>query len=279
MSSTNNLDASSSLINNDHQTPSTPTPPTKQTQSKSSTTSSVINTNTNNNNNNTAAGEYLLERLRILLNRLQSTTEILHNWPETQGDSAKAHVETCSELITSIRKIVLGVRSVERHVNGTGTGLTPSSTCSSSSNTSQLASISPEALIAFQTSLDTKCPIPLDLLDLLDVSTTTTATSNTSSIFGLNPQVYIRGLLKESIRQLAGLERRKHALNMLATSIEEGMIVMNSSSKKKEEGKVEEEERTTDGKEEKNVKRKRAYDKNNIEGEAERVQKIQRVAN
>ena len=275
MSSTNLDAASSSLINNDHQTPSssTPSPPTKQTQSKSSTTSSVINTN---NNNNTAAGEYLLERLRILLNRLQSTTEILHNWPETQGDSAKAHVETCSELITSIRKIVLGVRSVERHVNGTGTGLTPSSTCSgsssNSSNTPQLASISPEALIAFQTSLDTKCPIPLDLLDLLDVSTTTTATSNTSSIFGLNPQVYIRGLLKESIRQLAGLERRKHALNMLATSIEEGMIAMNSSEKK-EGGKVEE-EGTTDGKEEKNVKRKREYDKNNIEGEGESVKKI-----
>ena len=74
------------------------------------------------NGNNIAAGKYLLERLRILLHRLQSTTEILQNWPETQaqGDSAKVHADTATDLIASIRKIVLGLRSVERHVNGTG---------------------------------------------------------------------------------------------------------------------------------------------------------------
>ena len=73
--------------------------------------------------------------------------------------------------------------------------------------------VSKEALEAFRTSLDDKCPIPLDLLDLLDVG----------QPFGLNPQCYARGLMKESMRQLAGLERRKRALAMLAQSIELGM--------------------------------------------------------
>jgi hypothetical protein len=49
------------------------------------------------NNSNTAAGEYLLERLRILLNRLQAATEILHKWPEADGDSAKIHNDTATE--------------------------------------------------------------------------------------------------------------------------------------------------------------------------------------
>ena len=166
--------------------------------------------------NNTAAGEYLLDRLRILLNRLQSTTEILQNWPETQGDSAKVHADTATELIASIRKIVLGLRAVERHVNGTGPSNHQGSGGGGGEGTQTggaLAAISKDALEAFRTSLEDKCPIPLDLLDLLDVG----------QPFGMNPQCYARGLMKESMRQLAGLERRKRALAMLASSIEDGM--------------------------------------------------------
>ncbi|KAL7442541.1 hypothetical protein ACHAXM_008437 [Skeletonema potamos] len=150
-------------------------------------------------NPNTAAGEYLLERLRILLNRLQASTEILQNWPEAQGDSAKIHADTATELIASIRKIVTGVRAVERHVNGTGP--------------SPAANIPAEALEKFRLSLDEKCPIPLDLLDLLDIG----------QPFGINPLCYARGLMKEAMRQLAGLERRKNALAMLGKAIEKGL--------------------------------------------------------
>ncbi|KAL7540539.1 hypothetical protein ACHAXR_010194 [Thalassiosira sp. AJA248-18] len=163
--------------------------------------------------NNTAAGEYLLERLRILLNRLQSTTEILQNWPETQGDSAKIHADTATQLIASIRKIVLGLRSVERHVNGTGGSSGGGASAGGGGDGGGVGAISKEALEAFRISLEDKCPIPLDLLDLLDVG----------QPFGLNPQCYARGLMKESMRQLAGLERRKRALDMLATAIETGM--------------------------------------------------------
>mmetsp|Transcript_32280 Transcript_32280/g.67683 ORF Transcript_32280/g.67683 Transcript_32280/m.67683 type:complete len:127 (-) Transcript_32280:237-617(-) len=76
--------------------------------------------------------------------------------------------------------------------------------------------MSKEALEAFRSSLEDKCPIPLDLLDLLDVVMT-------QHPFGMNPQCYARGLMKEAMRQLAGLERRKRALAMLAQSIEIGM--------------------------------------------------------
>ena len=161
------------------------------------------------NNDDTAAdaGEYLLDRLRILLSRLQTTAEILQNWPETssaqQGnDSAKVHAETSTELIASIRKIALGIRSIERHVNGTdggGGGGTGSSSTAAAAD-------------AFRTSLEENYPIPLDLLDLLDVGQPT---------FGLNPQCYARGLIVEALRQLSVLERRKSAASMLAIFIEE----------------------------------------------------------
>jgi len=163
------------------------------------------------NNDDTAAdaGEYLLDRLRILLSRLQTTAEILQNWPETssaqQGnDSAKVHAETSTELIASIRKIALGIRSIERHVNGTaggGGGGTGSSSTAAAAD-------------AFRTSLEENYPIPLDLLDLLDVGQPT---------FGLNPQCYARGLIVEALRQLSVLERRKRAASMLAIFIEEGL--------------------------------------------------------
>ena len=77
--------------------------------------------------------------------------------------------------------------------------------------------MSEEALEAIRSSLENKCLIPLDLLDLLDVVTMQ------SNPFGMNPQCYARRLLKELMRQLAGSERRKRALAMLAQSIEIGM--------------------------------------------------------
>jgi len=174
------------------------------TVSRTKTTASKLQTPhksfTPSTNPNIAAGENLLERFRILLSRLQTTTEILQNWPETQGDSAKIHNDTATELIASIRKIVTGLRTVERHVNGTG----PSQAATN---------IPAEALEKFRSSLDDKCPVPLDLLDLLDIG----------QPFGINPQCYARGLMKEAMRQLAGLERRKNALAMLGSAIEKGL--------------------------------------------------------
>jgi len=185
--------------------------------SKNSSRKRQSSTTTANNSNveaddekNAVAGEYLLDRLRILLNRLQSTAEILQNWPEAKGDDSKrVHAETSADLIASIRKIALGVRSVERHVNGTG---------DMGGGGGGGGSLSTEA---FRTSLEEEYPIPLDLLDLLDIGQPT---------FGINPQCYARGLMVEALRQLSVLERRKRALNMLARSIEGGMATDNAAA-------------------------------------------------
>lgn len=53
------------------------------------------------------------------------------------------------------------------------------------------------------------CLIPFDLLDLLD--------------YEINPDCFSRGLLKEVIRQLDGLKRRKNALEMLGSAIQIGL--------------------------------------------------------
>ena len=239
---------------------STPTKNTSQTKHQSSS--------------NTAAGEYMLEHLRLLLNRLQSTTEILQTWPtETQGDnSAKVHAESCTELISSIRNIVVGLRSVECHVNGTGPSNTNNTTKTKDSSNKetatpggdgsqiQLSQISNESLQSFRSSLEQKCPIPLDLLDLLDVGISQSGNKSNNNTFGINPQVYIRGIMKESKRQLCGLERRKRSLSMLATCIEEGM----KNDKAGVLDDVVEKKKST-------VKRKRDDDELKEEGETKKI--------
>ena len=237
-------------------------------------TSQTTNNSKKHQSSNTAAGEYMLERLRILLNHLQSTTEILQTWPTDQGDSAKVHAESCTELISSIRNIVLGLRSVECHVNGTDPSNNNTKTSSIKTNDSskevatpegessqiQLSQISNESLQSFRFSLEQKCPIPLDLLDLLDVGIQQSK-GNNNNTFGINPQVYVRGLLKESKRQLCGLERRKRSLSMLASCIEEGM------KKDKDKAGLSD---SLDKKKKVNVKRKRDGDLNE-EGETKKI--------
>jgi hypothetical protein len=53
------------------------------------------------------------------------------------------------------------------------------------------------------------CLIPVDLLELLD--------------FGLNPDCFSRGLLREAMGQLQGLKRRKRALEMLGAAVQKGL--------------------------------------------------------
>jgi hypothetical protein len=97
-----------------------------------------------------------------------------------------------------------------------------------------------------------ECSIPLDLLDLLDSS--------------LNPECFSRGLLREALGQLAGLKRRKLALEMLGAAVQAGLnkraerariseqdSVTDSASKKR--SRSEEEEEETDEQEEPPTKR------------------------
>lgn len=61
-----------------------------------------------------------------------------------------------------------------------------------------------------------QCLIPLDLLDMLDSSK-------------LNPDCFLRGLLREALGQLAGLKRRKLALELLGAAVAAGQSGDNQS--------------------------------------------------
>lgn len=67
----------------------------------------------------------------------------------------------------------------------------------------------------------------MDLLELLDHSG---SMNKQDKDFGLNPECYASGLLREATGQLAGLKRRKKALEMLGAAIERGLEARSQSS-------------------------------------------------
>lgn len=154
----------------------------------------------------------LQEQLHDLLSRMADTTNIIKNWEESEGDDSTVHVETTTQLMTSIRQILEALQRVEGVVK------------------------TDEVL---QQELR-ECPIPLDLLDLMDHGG------------GLNPDCFLRGLLKEALGQLAGLKRRKLALEMLGEAIQQGLTKLDSqqatsSSDTKKESRKEEKEVVREG--------------------------------
>jgi hypothetical protein len=135
----------------------------------------------------------LQERLHALLSCLADTTNIIKNWRESEGDDASIHVKTTAQLMSSIQQILNAIAQTEGVV---------------------------KADEALRRTLD-ECPIPLDLLDLIDHGG------------GLNPDCFSRGLLKEALGQLAGLKRRKLALQMLGDAIQKGMNKLDSQETSK----------------------------------------------
>mmetsp|Transcript_43897 Transcript_43897/g.48868 ORF Transcript_43897/g.48868 Transcript_43897/m.48868 type:complete len:214 (-) Transcript_43897:598-1239(-) len=125
----------------------------------------------------------LQERLHILLTHLATTTDLIKTWPESDGDDASVHVETTTKLITAVLSVVTALQKVEGVI---------------------------KADAVLKRSLQ-ECKVPINLLDLLDHGN------------GLNPDCFSRGLLKEALGQLAGLKRRKLALEMLGAAIQTGL--------------------------------------------------------
>mmetsp|Transcript_3885 Transcript_3885/g.10172 ORF Transcript_3885/g.10172 Transcript_3885/m.10172 type:complete len:201 (-) Transcript_3885:1435-2037(-) len=133
----------------------------------------------------------LQERLHILLTRLAKTTDLIKTWPESDGDDASIHVETTSKLITCVLDVVTALQKVEGII---------------------------KADVVLKKSLQ-ECKVPINLLDLLDHGN------------GLNPDCFSRGLLREALGQLAGLKRRKLALEMLGAAIQAGLDRKDSEDK------------------------------------------------
>lgn len=156
----------------------------------------------------TPGARTLQERLHELLTRLQATIELVKNWPATQGDDASIHVDTTTKLIESIKAVIASIQKVDGVVKDDA---------------------------ELRKSLQS-CLVPLDLLDLLDHGG------------GLNPDCFSRALLKESLGQLAGLKRRKLALEMLGLAVQSGL-------KKRDKEEAKKEAESPD-----NLKRKRSED-------------------
>jgi len=125
----------------------------------------------------------LQENLHILLTRLSATFDHVKNWPEAKGDSDDASVH-----VESTSKLIANVRQVVAAL--------------------EKVEGSVKADKELRRSLQ-DCQIPLDLLDLLD--------SN------LNPDCFSRGLVREALGQLAGLQRRKLALSLLGAAVQSGL--------------------------------------------------------
>ena len=132
----------------------------------------------------------LQERLHELISRVVDGTDVIKSWPESEGDDASIHVKRTSKLINTIREISKAIERVE--------GVAKKD----------------EALWKKLQ----ECKIPLDLLELLDCSN-----GVKGDLFGLNPELFVRGLLREALSQLAGLRRRKVALEMLGNAIQAGL--------------------------------------------------------
>jgi hypothetical protein len=134
----------------------------------------------------------LQERLHTLLSRLSDCGEILKTWPETKtGDDASIHIRQTDKLIASIQRIIGGIKQVEEKVNSVPAEGTPTD----EDIANKLRQIA----------------IPLDLLDMTDFAG------------GLNPDCFARGLIKESLRQMGNLQRRKTSMKMLAVTIQNGI--------------------------------------------------------
>jgi len=129
----------------------------------------------------------LLTRLHQLLSSLHEATDAVKNWPSSQG--AQVHYDATTTLIKLLQKVVDALKEVEERTCGTG---------DTNINT-----------VMGQSILDS--PVVLDLLDLMDYGN------------GLNPEIFIKQLIREALRQLSRLKRRKQALAMLGQAIDKGL--------------------------------------------------------
>lgn len=134
----------------------------------------------------------LQDCLHELLTRLASVSDLVKNWPESsEGNDSSVHMERTTRLIAAIRQLVAMIVKTEGAVKSDS---------------------------VLKQSLQS-CLIPLDLLDLLDHGG------------GLNPDCFSRGILKEALGQLAGLTRRKLALEMLGAAVQQGINLQDAQRK------------------------------------------------
>ena len=134
----------------------------------------------------------LQTKLHVLLTQLGKTSQLIKEWPASNGDENSIHVETTSKLILSIQELLKDLQEVEGVVK----------------TKAELRQTLAE------------CQVPINLLDLLDHGD------------GLNPDCFSRGLLREALGQLGGLKRRKLALEMLGAAVQSGLDAQQQQQEK-----------------------------------------------
>lgn len=125
----------------------------------------------------------LQDRLHNLLSNLSRTIAHVKQWPPEQSLSAN----NTDQLGKHIREVLAAASAVETSLKANHA--------------------------EYQT-----CWIPLDLLELLEHTG-----MKTDKEYGLNPDCFLRGLIKEATGQLMGLKRRKLALERLGAAVQAGL--------------------------------------------------------
>lgn len=134
--------------------------------------------------------QQLQDKLHNLLSTLSRTIAHVKQWPPEQSLSANNTDKLCKHM----REVLAAAHSVETTLK--------------------------DHQAEYQ-----NCWIPLDLLELLEYSGT-----KTDKEYGLHPDCFLRGLLKEATGQLTGLKRRKLALERLGAAVQMGLIKSNDPS-------------------------------------------------
>jgi hypothetical protein len=145
--------------------------------------------------------------LHVLLTRISATMEHVQNWPSEQQQQQQQQKQAHSQQG--------GNSSSKSSAAGTDTNIHVSSTTQLIQHLNHVVTALQRVEGTIQSDAGLRkslheCPIPVDLLDLLDSSK-------------LHPDVFARGLLREALGQLAGLRRRKLALEMLGSAIQAGI--------------------------------------------------------
>jgi hypothetical protein len=147
----------------------------------------------------TAGSRALQETLHVLLSRISATMEHVQNWPSEQQQAqqqSQSNNKSSTSTDTDTNIHVSSTTQLIHHLNQVVTAL-------------QRVEGTIQSDAGLRKSLH-ECAVPVDLLDLLDSSK-------------LHPDVFARGLLREALGQLAGLRRRKLALEMLGSAIQSGI--------------------------------------------------------
>uniref|UniRef100_A0A8J9T7C0 Uncharacterized protein n=1 Tax=Phaeodactylum tricornutum TaxID=2850 RepID=A0A8J9T7C0_PHATR len=132
----------------------------------------------------TEAEKNLQDKLHDLLTRLSQTMELVKSWPEDKG-SPSVHVENATKLIAAIRHIVNCSPKSRKHRTG-------------------------------------KHCFEENIAELCDTDRSTGSVRSWRR-GGVHPDCFSRGLLQEALGQLAGLKRRKLALEMLGSAVQAGL--------------------------------------------------------